>query len=55
MLRDYPNSKVLIDHLAEPYMGDAVEYADVLSLAEFDGVYMKLSGLNHYFELQKGF
>jgi predicted TIM-barrel fold metal-dependent hydrolase len=48
MLRDYPESKVLIDHLAEPYMGDAVEYADVLSLAEFDGVYMKLSGLNHF-------
>ena len=48
MLRDYPDSRVLIDHLAEPYMGDAVEYADVLSLAEFDRVYMKLSGLNHF-------
>ena len=48
MLRDYPESKVLIDHLAEPHMGNAVEYADVLSLADFDGVYMKLSGINHF-------
>ena len=48
MLHDYPESTVLIDHLAEPYMGNAVEYADVLSLADFSGVYMKLSGLNHF-------
>ncbi len=48
VLRDYPGSTVLIDHLAEPHMGDAVEYADVLSLANFGGVYMKLSGLNHF-------
>jgi predicted TIM-barrel fold metal-dependent hydrolase len=48
MLRDYPESTVLIDHLAEPHMGNAVEYADVLSLADFGGVYMKLSGLNHF-------
>jgi len=39
---------VLIDHLAEPHMGNAVEYAHVLSLAAFDKVYMKLSGLNHF-------
>ncbi len=48
MLRTYPESTVLIDHLAEPHMGDAVEYADVLSLTAFDKVYMKLSGLNHF-------
>ena len=48
IIRDYPESTVLIDHLAEPHMGNAVEYADVLSLADFDGVYMKLSGLNHF-------
>ena len=48
MLRDYPESTVLIDHLAEPHMGDAVEYAGVLDLADFDTVYMKLSGLNHF-------
>lgn len=48
VVRDYPTFPVLIDHLAEPHMGSAVEYADVLALAEFDNVYMKLSGLNHF-------
>jgi len=48
MLNIYPDSTVLIDHLAEPHMGNAVEYAHVLSLATFDKVYMKLSGLNHF-------
>lgn len=48
MLGDYPESTVLIDHLAEPHMGTAVEYAHVLSLAAFDKVYMKFSGLNHF-------
>ena len=48
MLRDYPESTVLIDHLAEPHIGDAVEYAGVLDLADFDTAYMKLSGLNHF-------
>jgi predicted TIM-barrel fold metal-dependent hydrolase len=47
-LRAYPGSTVLIDHLAEPHMGDAVEYAHVLELAAFDRVYMKLSGLGHF-------
>jgi predicted TIM-barrel fold metal-dependent hydrolase len=44
----YPASTVLIDHLAEPHLGDAVEYAHVLELAAFDRVYMKLSGLGHF-------
>ncbi len=48
MVRAYPESTVLIDHLAEPHMGDAVEFASVLDLADFDTVYMKLSGLNHF-------
>jgi predicted TIM-barrel fold metal-dependent hydrolase len=47
-LRAYPGSVVLIDHLAEPHMGSAVEYADVLELASFPRVYMKLSGLGHF-------
>jgi predicted TIM-barrel fold metal-dependent hydrolase len=47
-LRAYPESMVLIDHLAEPHLGDAVEYAHVLELAAFDRVYMKLSGLGHF-------
>jgi predicted TIM-barrel fold metal-dependent hydrolase len=46
----YPESTVLIDHLAEPNTGHAAEYAQVLDLAQFDKVYMKLSGLNHFSE-----
>ena len=48
VVRAYPDYPVLIDHLAEPKMGNAVEYADVLALGRFDNVYMKLSGLNHF-------
>lgn len=48
VLRDFPQTVALIDHLAEPHMGNAVEFADVLELAKFDQVYMKLSGLNHF-------
>lgn len=47
-IAEHPATPVLIDHLAEPHMGNAVEYADVLDLADFDHVYMKLSGLNHF-------
>ena len=48
VLRDIPDSVVLIDHLAEPHMGSPVEFAHVLDLAHFDNVYMKLSGLGHF-------
>ena len=48
LVRAFPNTPVLIDHLAEPHMGNAVEYAQVLALAQLDNVYMKLSGLNHF-------
>jgi predicted TIM-barrel fold metal-dependent hydrolase len=48
LIRTYPTYPVLIDHLAEPHMGNGVEFADVLALAAFDNVYMKLSGLNHF-------
>jgi L-fuconolactonase len=47
-IADYPTTPVLIDHLAEPHMGNAVEFADVLDLAGFEHVYMKLSGLSHF-------
>jgi predicted TIM-barrel fold metal-dependent hydrolase len=47
-LAAFPTTPVLIDHLAEPHLGSAVEYADVLELARFPHVYMKLSGLNHF-------
>jgi predicted TIM-barrel fold metal-dependent hydrolase len=43
----YPGVPVLIDHLAEPQMGSAVEYAEVLGLARFGNVFMKLSELSH--------
>lgn len=43
----YASVPVLIDHLAEPHMGSPVEYAEVLGLARFDNVYMKISGLSH--------
>ncbi|MDA0711239.1 MAG: amidohydrolase family protein [bacterium] len=48
VLKEMPETTVLIDHLAEPHKGDAVEFADVLDLAQFKNVYMKLSGLNHF-------
>ena len=48
LLRRYPQTQVLIDHLAEPHLGNAVEYAHILDLAAFERVYMKLSGLNHF-------
>ena len=46
-VRDYPDFPVLIDHLAEPAMGTAQEYDDVLALGEYENVVMKLSGLPH--------
>jgi predicted TIM-barrel fold metal-dependent hydrolase len=46
-IRAFPGSVVLIDHLAEPRMGNAVEYACVLDLAELPDVYMKLSCLEY--------
>ncbi len=48
LIRAYPDYPVLIDHLAEPHRSHAVHYADILALAQFDNVYMKLSGLNHF-------
>jgi predicted TIM-barrel fold metal-dependent hydrolase len=48
IIADHPETVVLIDHLAEPHKGDPIEFSDILDLAEFDHVYMKLSGLNHF-------
>ncbi|NND32455.1 MAG: amidohydrolase [Saprospiraceae bacterium] len=47
-IQAFPGCKVLIDHLAEPHLGTAVEFADVLQLSHFPNVYMKLSGINHF-------
>ena len=49
-IKAFPGCKVLIDHLAEPHLGTAVEYADVLQLSQLPNVYMKLSGINHFSE-----
>lgn len=48
VLRDYPDFPVLIDHMAEPQFGTPDEYNDVLALADFANVTMKLSGLSHF-------
>jgi len=48
LIQRFPDCPVLIDHLAEPHTGNAVEFAEILALANFDNVYMKLSGLNHF-------
>ena len=50
MINKYPESIVLIDHLAEPHMGNAVEYENVLKLSNFENVYIKISELNHIAE-----
>ena len=43
----FPDLPVLIDHLGEPQFGSSAEYADVLGLARFPNVYMKLSGFDY--------
>ncbi len=47
-IKAFPGCKVLIDHLAEPHLGNAVEFADILRMADFPNVYMKFSGLAHF-------
>lgn len=47
-IREFPDTPVLIDHLAEAKLGTPIEYADVLALADCGNVYMKLSGINHF-------
>jgi predicted TIM-barrel fold metal-dependent hydrolase len=47
-IREFPDTPVLIDHLAEAKLGTPIEYADVLALASYGNVYMKLSGINHF-------
>jgi predicted TIM-barrel fold metal-dependent hydrolase len=44
----FPGCKVLIDHLANPKVCMPWEYADVLDLAKYPNVYMKLSGLGYF-------
>lgn len=48
LIARFPSTPVVIDHLAEPHLGTAVEFAEILALARFDNVHMKLSGLDHF-------
>ena len=43
----FPSVPVLIDHLGEPQFGTPVEYAEMLDLARFTNVWMKLSGVGY--------
>ena len=47
-IEDYRDIPVLIDHMAEPQSGTTEEYEDVLDLARFPNVHMKMSGLTHF-------
>ena len=50
LIKTFPQTRVLIDHLAEPQSSNGDNYADVLALGKLDNVYMKLSGLNHFMD-----
>ena len=43
----FPGCKVLIDHMCNPKTGMIWEYGDVLELAKYPNVYMKMSGLGY--------
>jgi predicted TIM-barrel fold metal-dependent hydrolase len=43
----FPSVPVLIDHMGEPQFGTPEEYTDVLGLAHFPNVLMKISGLEY--------
>jgi len=43
----FPGCKVLIDHMANPKTGNIWEYGDVLDLAKFPNVYMKMSAIGY--------
>ena len=45
LIRNFPGSTVIIDHLGRPGQGTAVEYEGVLALAEFDRTFLKLSAV----------
>ncbi|MFP3895543.1 MAG: amidohydrolase family protein [Anaerolineales bacterium] len=47
-IEEYPDFPVLIDHMAEPQLGTPEEYEDVLALARFPNVTIKMSGLSHF-------
>lgn len=48
LIKRYPQFPVLIDHLAEAKYHSPPQFGDVVKLAQYDNVYMKLSGINHF-------
>ncbi|MFO7917506.1 MAG: amidohydrolase family protein [Anaerolineae bacterium] len=48
VIQEYPDFPVLIDHMGEPQLGTPEEYEDVLALARFSNVTIKMSGLSHF-------
>ncbi len=47
LVAQFPRTTFLIDHLARPASGTAVDYAHILELAWLPNVYMKFSGVNY--------
>jgi predicted TIM-barrel fold metal-dependent hydrolase len=47
LIADFPDVPVLLDHLGRPGQGTAEEYEEVLQLARFERVYVKLSGVDY--------
>ena len=45
LIRKFPGSTVILDHLGRPGQGTAVEYEGVLSLADFDRTFLKFSAV----------
>ncbi|QDT07828.1 4-sulfomuconolactone hydrolase [Rubripirellula lacrimiformis] len=45
LIRDFPDTTVLIDHLGRPFQGTSSQYDDVLALADFPNTIMKLSSI----------
>jgi predicted TIM-barrel fold metal-dependent hydrolase len=43
----FPGCNVLIDHMCNPKTGMIWEYGDVLDLAKYPNVYMKISGMGY--------
>jgi predicted TIM-barrel fold metal-dependent hydrolase len=45
LIRDFPKTRVLIDHLGRPFQGSRQEHAVVMRWAKYDNVVMKLSAV----------
>lgn len=53
LAREYPQVKIVVDHLGRPVLGEqpaSPSFVVFLELARLDNIYIKLSGLNYYSE-----